>query len=270
MVRRLLIAATAGAVALAGLAVAGAGTASAVTVITAGPGSHVTCSTLKAKASLTPALKDNWVKADHASDPDPVFAAIPDTSFASNGPVTVDSKTKATGCTGTVVQGANSAIVKKATLYLKTNPAHPGLPNPATCEALVNPGDPQPTDANYVVDVQWKSGTKGFTIADSHAVGVTLQNSGLGFAVGGGTITGSFAGGTSLTQANVDGKTLSAFLTASFYTHLTSTNYKTTAYKPCQAKLKGKNKKGVQTWSLKPPKGLNKIKIASGSVEFTG
>jgi hypothetical protein len=272
MIRRIAVAATAGALALGGLAAFGVGTASAAVVITAGSGSNITCTTIKAKAALAPALKDNWVKADHSGDSNTAFAAIPDTTFASNGPVTVTSTTKASTCSGTVTDGTNTATVKKATLVLKSNPADPGSGNPATCEALVNPAPPVGTpgdpggDASYIVDVTWASGTKGFSIAPTHAVGIGLQNSGAGFAVGGGTITGSFAGGSSTTQANVDAKTTTAFLSASFYTNLlapvTSANAGTK--RACQATAK--QKKGV--WSLKAPKGIKKIGIANGSVHF--
>jgi hypothetical protein len=260
MIRRIATAATAGALALGGLAAFGLGSASAATVITAGAGSHLSCTTIKSKSTLSPALKDNWVKADHSSDTDTGFKNIPDTTFSSLGPETVNGKTSISGCTGTVVQGANSATVKKITVILSGDPAHPGLANPATCVALVNPAAPAPTDKKYVVDAAFKSGTKGFSIANMHATNVSLTGAGAGFDVGGGTITGSFAGGTSTTHANVDGKTLTAFLSSSYFTTLTHSNA-ATAGKPCQASAK--LKKGV--WSLKPPKGISKIGIASGT-----
>jgi len=264
MIRRIATATAAGALALGVLGVTGMGSAGAVVQITAGPGSHINCTTLSAKATLAPALTDAWVQSEHSSDTDAGFRAIPDnSSWVMNGPVSVSSKTKVSGCTGTVVQGSNSATVKKATLTLITDPAHPGLANPATCYALVNPAPPAPTDAQYIADVLWSSGTKGFTIAPSHATGVTLQPAGVGFAVGGGTISGSFAGGTSSTQANVDGKTAGAFVSSRFYTHLTSATAKSGG-KPCQASAK--NKKGV--WSLKAPKGIAKIKIGDGSTQW--
>jgi hypothetical protein len=262
MFRRIATAGVAGALALAGLAVFGVGTASAVTVITAGAGSHITCNTIKSKASLSPALKDNWVMADHSSDPNVAFRAIPNTTFAANGPETVSGKSSISGCTGTVVQGANSATVKKITVFLTGDPAHPGLANPATCTALVNPAPPAPTDKKYAIDAQFKSGTKGFSITDMHATNVSLNSAGAGFDVTGGTITGSFGGGTSTTHVNIDGKTLAAFVSSSFVTHLTSANA-ATAGKPCQASAK--QKKGV--WSLKAPKGVSKIGVASGTFQ---
>jgi hypothetical protein len=260
MIRKLATAAAAGALALTGLAVFGAGTSGAATVITAGAGSHISCNTVKAKATIAPALKDNWVKSQHSGDSDAGFAAIPDTTFASNGPVAVAGKTSVSGCTGTAVQGANTATIKKITVTLTTDPAHPGLANPATCVALVNMAPPAPTDAQYLVSAQFKSGTKGFSIADMHVSNVALAAAGAGFNVSGGTITGSFAGGTSTTHVNVDGKTLTAFLSSSFFTTLTHSNA-ATAGKPCQASAK--SKKGV--WGLKAPKGISKIGVASGT-----
>ncbi len=261
MFRRIATAGVAGALALGGLAVFGVGAANAVTVITAGPGSHISCNTVKSKATIAPALKDNWVQADHSSDPDPAFRAIPNTTFSSLGPVTVAGKSSISGCTGTVVQGANTATVKKITVFLTGDPAHPGLANPATCAALVNPAPPAPTDKKYAIDAQFKSGTKGFSIADMHATNVSLTQAGVGFDVGGGTITGSFAGGTSTSHVNVDSKTITAFLSSSGLGHVVTSTNPSTGAKPCQASAK--NKKGV--WSLKPPKGITKIGVASGT-----
>lgn len=265
MIRKIAVAATAGALALGGLAAFGAGTAGAVTQVTAGAGSSITCTTIKAKATLSPALKDNWVKADHATDPDLAFRNIPDTTFASIGPVAVGATTKASTCSGTITgpgAPAGGILVKKATLTLSGDPAFPGLSNPATCKALTHPAPPAPTDAKYKVTVAWSSGTKGFTIAPTTATGVGLQNAGVGFAIGGGTITGSFAGGSSTTQANVDAKTLGYFLTSAGF----ATYDSTTAKVKHQCQAQAKSKKGV--WSLKAPKGIAKIGVASGSVHF--
>ena len=129
----------------------------------------------------------------------------------------------------------------------------------------MNPPPPNPaTDAQYLVNAKYKSGTKGFSIADSNLSGVGIHNAGAGFDVNGGSIAGSFAGGTGNTHADADGKSITAFVSSSFYTHLTSANAKTGG-KPCQASAK--NKKGV--WSLKAPKGIAKIGIASGTVDFS-
>jgi hypothetical protein len=272
MIRRIATAAAAGALALTGLAAFGAGAATAVTQITAGAGSSIHCNAVKAKAFISPALKDNWVQADHASDPNVAVRAIPDTTFASNGPTTVTGKVKISGCSGVVKQGSVTATVKKITAVLSTDPAHPGLANPATCTALVNMAPPAPTDAQYKFTLVYKSGTKGVTIADSNLSGVSLAAAGVGFQASGGTISGSFAGGSSTTQANIDGKTLTAFLSSSGLGHVVSSTNPKDGAKPCQAALKlkaakgGKHPKPAQA-SLKPPKGLFKIGIASGSFD---
>ncbi len=177
----------------------------------------------------------------------------------------MSGKTSISGCTGVVKQGSLTATVKKITVLLTTDPAHPGLANPATCVALVNMAPPAPTDAQYKLNAVYKSGTKGVTIADTNITDVSLGSSGAGFAVTGGTITGSFAGGTTHTQANVDSKTLTAFLSSSGLGHVVSSTNPSVGAKPCQAALKVKTKKGVSTASLKPPKGISKIGIASGS-----
>src|SRR6478736_6461422 len=80
MIRKIAMAGAAGAVALSGLAVLGGGTAGAgPIVITAGPGSSLDCNLAAATAKVKPALKDDWIKADHQSDPNAQVRALPNT-----------------------------------------------------------------------------------------------------------------------------------------------------------------------------------------------
>ncbi|HEY3725343.1 MAG TPA: hypothetical protein VGN59_18460 [Acidimicrobiia bacterium] len=266
MIRKLATAAAAGAIALSGLVAFGVGSASAASIqITATTGSHITCSAIKSKAVLSVALRDPWVQSDHSGDSDPSFAAIPDNnSWVLNGPVLVSApKAKATSCTGTVTDGAgHTASVKEVDLALSTDPAHPGSPDPATCAGLVAPTGP--STAQFTTSITYKSATKGFTIAPTAGTGLVQSSEGAGFRINGGTLTGSFAGsGHSSTLANVDSKTLTAFLSSSALTPRTSANAGTKF--ACQASAK--NKKGV--WSLKAPKGITKLGIASGSVDLS-
>jgi len=271
MIRKIATAGVAGAIALGGLAAFGVGTAGAANVaVTAGAGSHIKCTAFKSKATLSVALKDPWVKAQHTADPDAGFRAIPDnSSWVLNGPVTVSApKGKATSCTG-VIKGAGGPAagiaVKDITLALQTDPAHPGPVTPATCANLIAPvddGNPA-NDASFKITMSFKSGTKGYTINPTSGTGQKQSQSGLGFLIDGGTLTGSFAGGTAATQANADSKTVAAFLSSSAVTTKTSANGPTKT--ACQASAK--NKKGV--WSLSAPKGLQKIGINGGSIELT-
>jgi hypothetical protein len=242
------------ALAVGGL-VASAGPASAAAKpdITAGPGSSVQCS-ITAKVKLAPGLKNDWVKADHQSDSSAAVRAIPDTRFAASGPVSTSVKGKGT-CTGSVTNGTATAPVSSVKLMLIPDPGHPGSSDEATCTSLLTTTD---STARYDVALTWKS--TGARVADTTITGASITPAGLGFATTGGTISGSFAGGTSTSQGNVDGTTINAFLQPA-----PTSSSPTPAFPQCQPSIKLKTKKGVQSASLKAPKGLKKITIVPGS-----
>ncbi|MGZ4801380.1 MAG: hypothetical protein ACXV9P_02145 [Acidimicrobiia bacterium] len=257
MMKRIVVAASAFTLVAGGLAVAGLDPAGAAKpTITAGPGSHVNCH-ISSKAKLSPALKDNWIQADHQSDPDPRVRAIPNTTFASNGPVFVSSKTKTVSCSGTVTDGTNTAPVTGLKVTLVTDPAHPGTTDPATCANLVAPSSP--STARYNAFIKYKA--SGAKVSDSTITDASIGNSGAGFAVTGGTISGSFAGGTSSTQANVDGTTLGMFISSTAISPNAVSSTSPNGGVPCQASLKS-SPKAVK---LKKPKGIKKIGIDSSS-----
>ncbi len=242
------------ALAVGGLALgAGPALAAPKPPITAGPGSSLSCS-VTAKVKLSPGLKDNWVKADHQTDPNSAVRALPDTTFASNGPVSTTVKGKGT-CSGTVTGGGQTASVTGIKFTLGPDPAAPGSSDPATCTSLLTTTD---STARYDVTISWKA--SGAKVNPTSITGASITPMGLGFQTSGGTITGSFAGGTSTSQGNVDGTTISAFVQPA-----PTSSSPTPAFPQCQPTLKLKSKKGVNSASLKAPKGLKKITIVPGS-----
>lgn len=255
MFRRTLITASALAVAVGGLVGGSSLAASGATPTITATSGNVNCS-ITAKAKLSPSLKNNWVQSQHSSDPNAAVRAIPNTTFASNGPVQVSSKAKSVSCTGTASQGSVTASVTGAKITLANDPAHPGSATPATCEALLtnNP----PSTAKYISTIKWKA--TGAKLTNTTITGSSIAPSGLGFAITGGTITGSFAGGSSNSQANVDNATIVA-ITAAPPSSSSPDNG------PCHARLKLKNATATKpaSASLKPPKGLKKIGIPNGT-----
>jgi hypothetical protein len=258
MFRRTLIAAATTALAVGGLVGGSAVEASAKTPLITATSGNVNCS-ITAKVKLSPSLKNNWVQSEHSSDPNAAVRAIPNTTFAQNGPVLTTAKAKSVSCSGTASQGSVTATVTGAKISLANDPAHPGGTSPATCTALLtnNP----PSTAQYISTIKWKA--TGAKLADTTITGSTIAPSGLGFAVTGGTVTGSFAGGSSNSQANVDGATITA-ITAGPPSSSSPDNG------PCHArlKLKAATSKKPASASLKNPKGLKKIGIPSGTLHI--
>jgi hypothetical protein len=255
MLRKTLIGASALAVAVGGLVGGTALSASAKTQTITATSGNVNCS-ITAKAKLSPSLKNNWVQSEHSSDPNAAVRAIPNTTFAQNGPVQTTAKAKSISCTGTASQGSVHATVTGAKITLANDPAHPGGSSPATCTALLtnNP----PSTAQYISTVKWKA--TGAKLVDTTIRGSTIAPSGAGFAITGGTVSGSFAGGSSNSQANVDSATISALLNPP-----PSSAHPDEG--PCHArlKLKAATSKKPASASLKNPKGLKKIGITSGT-----
>lgn len=232
--------------------------AAKVTIV-AGAGSSASCTT-NASSKLAPALKDDWVASP--SDSVPAVAALPNTQFASAGPVVTSAKGTGT-CSGTATDGTNAApIVGIKKLTVATDPANPGSSAEATCSALIAGGG---STALFNTTIEWSSGNgdsiANTTITDST---LTMDLSPLGFEFTGGTSAGSFAGGTftsvspvtsgliaEVTQAQETG----AQAVADSYTSL-----------GCQPTLKVKTNSHGTTASLKGPKGLKAIVITGGSL----
>jgi hypothetical protein len=255
MLRKTLITASALAVAVGGLVGGTALSASAKTATITATSGNVNCN-ITAKAKLAPSLKNNWVQSDHSSDPNAAVRAIPNTTFASNGPVQTNAKAKSTSCSGTASQGSVHATVTGAKISLTNDPAHPGSSNPATCTAFLS-NDP-PSTAQYIVTVRWKA--SGAKLIDTTIKGAGIAPAGLGFAITGGTVSGSFAGGSSNAQANVDGATITTVTAGP----PSSAHPDTGACQP-RLKLKAATAKKPASASLKSPKGFKKIGVPSGT-----
>ena len=221
-------------------------------IIEAGSGSSISCS-ITASVKLTPPLKNDWVAAAHASDPDPAVVDLPDTTFASNGPELVLLKGTGT-CTGTVTDGVNTASVTGIKFELGNDPGHLGNSSEATCLSLVT-GIP-PSTAEYDTLIQYTSPTAKIfptTVTDE-----TIPPA--SFSTEGGVITGSFAGGSSSSVGVPDSTTIGAITQGA----PTSTD-PVPAYPQCQPSLKLKTGKTGPEATLKAPKGLKKISLVTGS-----
>jgi hypothetical protein len=272
MIRKIAIGVATASLAAGVLATAGAGTAFAGKV-TIGPvtSANVSCN-ITAKATLNPALKNNWVQSQHTADPNPAVVALPNTQFATlNTQANTSAKSKGT-CSGSVTDNAgHTASVTSVKVELST--LTPGVDNPplnnnggSTCTGLLAGTAGEDSAATYKSHVSFKA--SGFVIAPYDINGSTVQPAGLGFSVTGGTATGNFAGSTGTSQANVDGATLSAVIEGP----PTSAAPKPTG--KCQPSLKAKPAvTGAHpkpaTASLKAPKGLSKLVIASGTFTVT-
>jgi hypothetical protein len=250
------------AVVVAGLAVATGGlvaltagvSGAAKPIVTAGPGSSIKCS-VTAKVKVSPSLKNNWVKSQHTSDPDVAVRAIVDTTFAANGPVLISVKGSGT-CTGTVTDGVNTLPVTGVKFSVANDPAHLGSATPATCSSLVT-GVP-PSTAEYDTSISYSA--SGGKVTPTTITDQVIPPA--SFSISGGTLSGSFAGGTATTNGVPDSTTIGAVTQAP-----ASSTAPVPAFPQCQAsiKIKPASAKHPETASLKAPKGLKKILIVPGS-----
>jgi len=259
MIRRIALAGVAGALALGGLAVGGAGTAGAAKhTITAATSANISC-TITAVAKLKPGLANNWHQSAHSSDPNPDVVAIPNTTFGS--PVTATSaKAKSVSCTGSASDALGTAAITglKITLGQGTQAVdNPPLGEPGTCSGLLAGTQPGDVAATYTSFIKFK--TAGAKLDPVTVSGQGIAPSGAGFAITGGTLSGSISGGgaNSKSQAYVDGETVNAVGQAP----ATSTS-PTPAHPQCEASIKIKT--GTHhSAKLKKPKGLKKILIGN-------
>jgi hypothetical protein len=261
MIRKLALAAAAGALALGGLAAVGPTASAAPPTINAATSASVNCS-FTAKAKIAPALKSNWVQSQHQlpGETNALVRAIPDTKFSTDGPGNVSSKAKSTACTGTITQGAVTATVTSVKIDLVQFTAAvdaPPLQVDNTCDALLAGTQPGDTAATYRSTVKIKA--SGAKVTDTVITGSTISPAtpDLGFKIEGGTITGSLAGGNSKALAFIDSATLAAFGAAP-----ASSTTPTPSSNKCQATLKIKGGAHPSA-SLKPPKGLKKIAVGN-------
>jgi len=262
MIRRIALAGAAGALALGALAVSGIGGAGASTpTITTATSANISC-TITAKAKLAPALKNSWDQQAHEAgdgEANTAVQAIPDTKFTTDGPNVTSSKAKSISCTGSATDGTNVATVSsiKITLGNGTQAVdNPPLQEDNTCSGLLAGTQPGDVAATYTSTVSFK--TSGAKLAPSTANGQGIAPAGVGFAVTGGTATGSLAGGNSKTQANISDTNTIPAVTAAAATSLAPTPNRT-----CEANLKLK----PGSASLKPPKGLKKIGIGQSVLD---
>jgi hypothetical protein len=262
MIRRIAMAATAGALALGGLAVAGGGSAYAGKVtITNATSALISCN-ITAKAKLSQKLKNNWVAADHAGDPDAAVVALPDTQFSSGITPDVTSKAKSTSCSGTASDAAGN-VATIISLKLQLVPGTPAIDNPpvsppGTCLGLLAGTSPEDVAATYSTSIKFK--TLGAKLADAQVDGLGIAPSGVGFAISGGTVSGSLAGATSTTQAFIDGETLAA-VTAAPAT--SAAPVPTSVLCEPSLKIKPATAKKAESVKFKKPKGLKSIVIGN-------
>lgn len=254
MFKVLMKSALAASLAAGGLVALAAVPASAATIkVTAGTGSTVNCN-LTATAKLKPALKLDWVASQHSSDPQAAVKALPNTTLSDPSPAALSAKGTGT-CTGSATDGVNTLPVTAVSLKIVTDPAVPGT-GPATCGSLLTGNG-----AKYNATLKYTA-TNGkvnsTTITDMN---LAPSLSPLGFTFSGGTIAGSFAGGTAQALGLVD-PSLTSIL---FQAPETGAQALAGSYVSlgCQPTLKVKAVKGdpstIATATLKAAKGVKAI-----------
>lgn len=258
MIRKIVLGASALALSAAGLGLSGSGSAFAgKPTIIAGTGSDIHCE-ITGSAKLSPALKDDWIKADHSSDPNVNVKNIPNTPYAPSAPGHVSVKAGGP-CTGTVTDGTHTASVTKVKVTLVDEAAHPTVED-GSCYNLLFQEDPPPPPST----ARYKS-TLTYTSPTAKVVSTTVTDAQLDstFGVSGGTITGSFAGGTSAAQGFPDGTTLGLLADENAdgpgSGPKAATSSSPNAPNICQAGLKIK----PTSATLKAPKGFKKIGLVN-------
>jgi hypothetical protein len=265
MIRRIALAGAAGALALGALAVSGIGSAGAATpTITTATSANISC-TITAKAKLSPALKNSWDQQAHEAadgETNADVSAIPDTKFSTDGDNHVSSKAKSLSCTGSATDGTNTAVITGVKITLGDGTAavdNPPLQEDNTCSGLLAGTQPGDVGATYSSVISFKA--SGAKLALTTASGQGIAPAGVGFAITGGTLTGSLGGGNSKTQANISDTTTIPAVTAAPATSAAPFPNRT-----CESNLKIKT--GVHhAASLKGPKGLKKIAVGQSSLD---
>jgi len=274
MIRKFVLTASAVALAAGSIGLATAGTASArpnAAPITAGAGSSLSCDTLVSKVGVKPSLEDDWVKADHSSDPDPKVVALPNTSYAPSPPEHISGKASSASCSGSTAKaGALTTTITKIAVTLADEAAHPTTTD-GSCIGLADSalGIGSPSTAEYKVTIKYTASplkVNPTTITDA------VIPSGTGnFTISGGTVTGSFAGSTNLQiSAGAAASTINLFSQELAGTTATSTS--PAAPNVCQAglKIKGPGTGPKDSAALVKPKGLKAIALDPSSSTVTG
>lgn len=265
MIRKLAIGVATVSLAAAGIVATGGGVASAATpVLTGITSANVDCN-ITAKATLVPALKNNWVKAQHTGDASAAVVALPDTQFAAlNTANNTSAKSKGT-CSGTITGPSSAGVATMSVTAAKiglatTTQSIDNAPlnnnGGSTCTGLLAGTAGEDVAAKYTSTVSLKG--SGAKLPTFSIVGSSVTPAGLGFSVTGGTASAPATGATGASQANVDTATLLAVTAGPPTSTVPSTS-------KCQPGLKVKTKQSVTTATLKAPKGLKKLVIANGT-----
>ncbi len=272
------------------------GASAAPPTITAGAGSTVTCD-FTSKISLVdehgnPAtLKNDWAASSHNADPGynaktatsgdskitAAVAAIPDTRFSPDGPITTNSKGKTTSCdpSSVATDGVNHATITGASI-VTTSTSGAAAGTPATCASISGGG----SGGTFSSTIDWKA--TGAKITPTTITGATVGayinpvSGDAGFTITGGTATGSFAGATGQTIAYLDAKTGPAIIAALIGPSVSSANAASIkTLNPCEPVLKVKVAKGgtpaeTATATITGGKGIKKIGLGPAGVTFLG
>jgi hypothetical protein len=253
--------------------------------ITAGTGSHVSCS-IVGKGGFTSngaktALVNDWAQSDHQADPgfnsktstsgdlnvSSAVAAVPDTRLSPAGPITTTAKIKSLVCNGTATDGVHSAPITGATIVASAvSSGAAGSASP--CATILLGGEVASSTITWKahgakVNPTTITGDDLTPLIDAHGIGFNLQS---------GTITGSFAGGTDSMNAYLDSVTGPTVLAGIIGPKVDSSNAATiTSLNPCEPRLKVKIPKHPPfSASLKAGKGIKKIGIGAAAVNVAG
>jgi hypothetical protein len=254
--------ALAASLAAGGMVALTAGVASAKSVtITAGTGSSASCG-LNATAKLAPALKNNWNQDTTDNADHPAVAALPTTVYAANGPVAISAKSTGACTTGTATDGTNTANLSAAGVSIAAVPGT-GSTDPASCANLI--ADSATSTQKFDLAIKWSTTTAGAKITPTTITNESLgiSTSPVGFGFSGGTITGSFAGGTVNAVAAVSADLIAAVTQPQETGDQAASNTYTSLGCEPTIKYKAASTKKPESASLKAPKGLKSIVVSS-------
>jgi hypothetical protein len=303
MVKRLFKSALVVSIATGGLiTLAAAPSSAATTTLTAGPGSSLNCTietttTTPAVAKdpaikLVPPLKNDFSQSQYSGDADfqsqSVLTSIPNNAYGANGGLQGTSSTKGVAfCSGTIVDGSTSLNVSNVTaaysLATTTQGHGNGSVDPNTCTAQLENTD---TGALFSDTIKYSGLPTGFKLAETFVTGAHVsqyvQGGNDGGQYSGGTITGSFAGGS---DSNINDIDTGASGPISEITQPAETGSQIVANNGsyvslgCQPSFKVKYGKGAEaqngsdptlvTATLVAPKGLKAITTVAGSLDLS-
>jgi hypothetical protein len=294
MIRKIALAGAGAALALAGVAALATPASAGKPAVTSITSASIQCDLLPTKAGVAPALKNNWVAANHngindvgpaVANGDPVrqetgpgasyndtetnahVKALPNAKFSTDGNNTVSSKSKTASCTGSVTGPAGTFAVTSMGIQL-ANDTFGVDNNPQntdnTCQGLLAGTPANDVAATYKATITPK--LNGATMAASVTNGLSLVAGGggaIGFQISttpGSVTTGPLAGTNSKTTAYVSGDVLTAVgqLPA---TSAAPAPSKLGAQCEGSLKIKADTAKKAGSATLKGPKGFKKIVV---------